>query len=41
MTCRVDDTELLLLLLHYTRLMAYFPGQPGSAGARKVKPVWI
>ena len=31
----------LLLLLHYTRLMALFPGLPGSAGTRKVKPIWI
>ena len=26
---------------YYTRLMACFPGQPGYAGTRKVKPVWI
>jgi len=25
----------------YTRLTASFPGQPGYAGTRKVKPVWI
>ena len=31
----------LLLLLRYTRLMALFPGLPGSAGTRKVKPIWI
>jgi len=31
----------LLLLLHYTHLMACFPGQPGQASTRKVKPVWI
>ena len=28
-------------LLHYNHLMASFPGQPGSAGTRKVKPIWI
>ena len=29
--------------LHYThtRLTALFPGQPGWAGTRKVKPIWI
>ena len=26
---------------HHTRLTASFPGQPGSAGTRKVQPVWI
>jgi len=26
---------------YYTRLTASFPGQPGYAGTRKVKPVWI
>jgi len=26
---------------YYTHLTASFPGQPGSAGTRKVKPVWI
>ena len=26
---------------YYTRLTASFPGQPGQAGTRKVKPVWI
>ena len=26
---------------YYIRLMTSFPGQPGSAGTRKVKPVWI
>jgi len=25
----------------YARLTASFPGQPGSAGTRKVNPVWI
>ena len=25
----------------HTRLTALFPGLPGSAGTRKVKPVWI
>ena len=25
----------------HTRLMALFPGLPGSAGTRKVKPIWI
>jgi len=25
----------------HTRLAAPFPGQPGSAGTRKVKPIWI
>jgi len=26
---------------YYIRLMASFPGQPGYAGTRKIKPVWI
>ena len=26
---------------HTTRLTALFPGIPGSAGTRKVKPIWI
>jgi len=26
---------------NYTRLTASFPSQPGQAGIRKVKPVWI
>ena len=26
---------------YYTDLTASFPGQPGYAGTRKVKPVWI
>ena len=25
----------------HTRLMALFPGLPGWAGTRKVKPIWI
>jgi len=25
----------------HTRLMALFPGLPGLAGTRKVKPIWI
>jgi len=25
----------------HTRLTAFFPGLPGSAGTRKVKPIWI
>ena len=25
----------------HTRLMAHFPGLPGSSGTRKVKPIWI
>ena len=25
----------------HTRLMALFPGLPGSAGTRKAKPIWI
>ena len=29
------------LLLHYTHLTASFPGQPGQASTRKVKPVSI
>jgi len=24
-----------------THLMAFFPGQPGQAGTRKVKPFWV
>ena len=30
-----------VLLLHYTRLMALFPGLPRWAATRKVKPIWI
>jgi len=26
---------------HDTRLTAYFPGQPGQASTRKLKPLWI
>jgi len=26
---------------HYTLLTASFPGQPGEAATKKVKPVWI
>jgi len=29
------------LSLTHTRLMALFPGLPGSAGTRKVKLIWI
>ena len=43
-----DHTEQPLVCIHnpmlnfyYTRLTASFPGQPGWAGTRKVKPVWI
>ena len=32
---RVLDTHV------YARLTAFFPGLPGSAGTRKVKPIWI
>jgi len=32
---------LQLLLLHYTLLTALCPGLLGSAGTRKVKPIWI
>jgi len=38
------NTFLLWLLIEphtHTRLMALFPGLPGWAGTRKVKPVWI
>jgi len=34
MTYRQTDRE-------DNRLMAFFPGQPGQAKIRKVKPVWI
>jgi len=27
--------------MNYNHLTASFPGQPGYAGARKVKPIWI
>ena len=30
-----------LRLLTHTHLTALFPGLPGSAGTRKVKPIWI
>ena len=29
------------VLITHTRLMALFPGLPGWAGTRKVKPIWI
>jgi len=26
--------------LHYIRLTAFFPGQPGQAGTKKAEPFW-
>ena len=33
--------SLYLLYSPYTRLTALYPGLPGRAGTKKVKPVWI
>ena len=33
--------ERLVNYCYYNRLTASFPGQPGKAGTRKVKPIWI
>jgi len=41
---RSEDTARLVLrgaAITHTRLTALFPGLPGSAGTRKVKPIWI
>ena len=47
-THRIDTSQLIdqhsLLRLHvhtHTRLAALFPGLPGLAGTRNVKPIWI
>ena len=37
----VNFNKLTIHNIHYTRLTALFPGLPGSAGTRKVKPIWI
>jgi len=33
--------HIMLLVQTNNRLMPTFPGQPGLAGTRKVKPIWI
>ena len=38
--CRTETTTKSVKHTH-SRLMALFPGLPGWAGARKVKPIWI
>ena len=35
------DENLPYFTHTHTRLMALFPGLPGWAGTRKVKPIWI
>ena len=43
-TSKVTEGHLQLIIYNYgqhTRLTALFPGLPGWAGTRKVKPVWI
>jgi len=47
----IETVSVIYILLHYipvlcvththTRLTALFPGLPGWAGTRKVKPIWI
>ena len=38
----MEHTVIVLWHTHtHTRLMALFPGLPGWAGTRKVKPIWI
>jgi len=36
-----DENNTLHNYYYHNRLMAFFPGQPGEAGTKKVKPVWI
>ena len=37
----VTQHNVTILIHTLTRLTALFPGLPGSAGTRKVKPIWI
>ena len=38
-----DDStiNIVLAIITHTRLTALFPGLPGCAGTRRVKPIWI
>ena len=40
-SCFFWDTVYITPPPHHTRLTALFPGLPGWAGTRKVKPIWI
>ena len=37
----LQSTEGYIAPITHTRLTALFPGLPGWAGTRKVKPIWI
>jgi len=37
----VDTSFISSYYYYYICLTAFFPGQPGLAGTRKVKPIWI
>jgi len=37
----VNELHYYYYYYYYTRLKALFPGLPGSASTRKVKPIWI
>ena len=37
----VSNRKLNYYYYHYTSLTSSFPGQPGQAGTRNVKPIWI
>ena len=39
--CHAKDFELIKKTHTHTRLTTLFPGPPGWAGTRKVKPIWI
>ena len=39
--CVHDERDRQTHTNTHTRLMALFPGLPGWAGTRKVKPIWI
>ena len=42
LSCLLDDVMFAHNVPHtHTRLTALFPGLPGLAGTRKVKPIWI
>ena len=40
-TFRAESNTYTIHTHTHTRLMALFPGLPGWAGTRKVKPIWI
>ena len=39
--CTSTNTVLIVLIHTHSRLTALFPGLPGRAATRKVKPIWI